>query len=167
MSGHDPLRPQEVLSPTISPVPSDLAFRLMNQTHRMLLRATGGRVGWYAPGYRMPVVQLTTTGRKSGQPRTTMLTSPYQEGSMLVLVASAGGNDRHPAWYLNVLSNPEVTVVLGGKPARRMRADTAGPEERARLWPIITRDHSNYAGYQKRTTREIPVVVLRPLDAGE
>jgi deazaflavin-dependent oxidoreductase (nitroreductase family) len=145
-------------------VPSDFAFKVMNQTHRLILRATGGRLGWSLPGWGMPVVELTTMGRKSGQPRTTMLSSPYQEGANIVLVASAGGNDRHPAWYLNITANPEVTVAFGGKPARRMTAETAGPEERARLWPIITKDHANYAGYQRRTQREIPVVVLRPIE---
>lgn len=135
----------------------------MNATHRLLLKATGGRLGWFVPGYRMPVVELTTVGRKSGAPRSTMLTSPVQEGDMLVLVASAGGNDRHPSWYLNIMSNPEVTVSVSGKPPQRMRAETAGAEERERLWPIITRDHANYAGYQRRTQRQIPVVVLRPV----
>lgn len=141
-------------------MPSDLAFKLMNGMHRIVLRSTGGRLGW--SGYGMPVVELTTTGRKSGKPRKTMLTTPYQEGSTVVIVASAGGNDRHPAWYLNILSNPDVTVAIGGEPAQRMRAETASPEERARLWPIITRHHRNYAGYQRRTQREIPVVLLRP-----
>jgi deazaflavin-dependent oxidoreductase (nitroreductase family) len=145
-------------------VPSDLTFKLMNRTHRVILRATGGRLGWSMPGYKMPVVELTTVGRKSGQPRTTMLATPYLEGSTVVLVASAGGNDRHPAWYLNILSNPDVSIAMGGSPARRMRAEVADTEERARLWPIITRDHANYAGYQRRTKREIPVVILTPLD---
>lgn len=139
---------------------TDLLFRLMNQLHRVVVALTGGRLGWKALG--MPVLELTTTGRRSGHERTTMLTSPYQEGSMLVIVASRGGDDRHPAWFLNLRDNPEVTVRVGGGPSRRMRAEVAGPEERARLWPRITADHRNYAGYQKRTNREIPVVLLRP-----
>jgi len=143
-------------------VPSDLTFKLMNQIHRAVLRGSGGRIGWFVPGFRMPVVELTTTGRKTGQPRTTMLTSPYQEGSTVVLVASAGGNDSHPAWYLNILSNPDVTVAMGGKPAQNMKAEPASPEERARLWPVVTRDHPNYAGYQRKSRREIPLVLLRP-----
>ena len=112
----------------------------------------------------MPVIELTTTGRHSGLPRATMLTSPYQEGSTIVIVASRGGDDRHPAWYLNLVEQPEVTVSVGGKPSQRMRAETAGPEERARLWPLLTADHRNYAGYQRKTNREIPVVLLRPID---
>ena len=134
----------------------------MNTVHRTVLRATGGRFGWFMPGYKMPVVELTTTGRKSGQPRSAMLTTPYQDGDTVAIVASAGGNDHHPAWYLNILANPDVTVRLQGKPPEPMRAVPASAEERARLWPIIAGDHPNYAGYQRRTDREIPVVLLRP-----
>ena len=143
-------------------MPSDLALKAMNHVHRIVLGATGGRLGWRAAG--MPVIELTTTGRRSGQPRSTMLTSPYQEGSTIVIVASRGGDDHHPAWYLNLRDQPEVTVSVGGKPARRMRAEIADDENRARLWPLITADHRNYAGYQRRTKRQIPVVLLRPTD---
>jgi len=93
-----------------------------------------------------------------------MLTSPYQEGSTIVLVASRGGDDRHPAWYLNLRDHPDVSVSVGGKPAQPMRATTAEPGERARLWPLLTADHRNYAGYQRKTEREIPVVLLRPIE---
>ena len=112
----------------------------------------------------MPVIELTTTGRRSGQPRATMLTSPYQEGSTIVIVASRGGDDHHPAWYLNLRDHPEVSVSIGGEPAQRMRAEIADHEDRERLWPLITADHRNYAGYQRKTKREIPVVLLRPID---
>jgi deazaflavin-dependent oxidoreductase (nitroreductase family) len=144
-------------------MPSDLSFKVLNRFHRTVLRATGGRLGWNAGG--MPVIELTTIGRHSGQPRATMLTSPYQEGSTIVIVASRGGDGHHPAWYLNLRSNPEVTVSTGGKPGQPMRAETANPEDRARLWPLITANHRNYAGYQRKTEREIPVVLLRPIDA--
>jgi deazaflavin-dependent oxidoreductase (nitroreductase family) len=141
-------------------MPSDLALKTMNRVHRLVLGATGGKLGWTASG--MPVLELTTTGRHSGQPRATMLTSPYQEGSTIVVIASRGGDDRHPAWYLNLRDNPDVTVSVEGKPAQPMRAETADPETRARLWPLITADHKNYAGYQRKTNREIPVVLLHP-----
>jgi deazaflavin-dependent oxidoreductase (nitroreductase family) len=133
----------------------------MNTLHRVALKATFGKVGWKGSG--MPVLQLTTTGAKSGQPRTVMLTSPYQEGQTVVIVASRGGDDRNPAWLANIKANPEVRVVFGGKPEQKMRAHIADAEERARLWPLITRDHKNYAGYQTKTTREIPVVLLDPI----
>ncbi len=143
-------------------MPSDLALKALNRFHRMVLGATGGRLGWNASA--MPVIELTTTGRRSGQPHTTMLTSPYQEGSTMAIVASRGGDDHHPAWYLNLRDHPEVTVSIGGKPAQRMRAEIADPGDRARLWPLITADHGNYAGYQRKTKREIPVVLLHPID---
>jgi deazaflavin-dependent oxidoreductase (nitroreductase family) len=133
--------------------------------HRLVLRVTGGRLGW--SGYGMPVVQLTTIGRNTRQPRTTMLTSPYQEGSTVVIVASAGGNDHHPDWYLNILNNAEVTLSFEGKPTQHMKGVTASPSERVRLWQVITKDHRNYAEYQGKTEREIPVVVLTPSESGQ
>lgn len=142
-------------------MPSDLALKAMNRVHRMVLGVTGGRLGWTVSG--MPAIELTTIGRRSGQPRTTMLTSPYQEDSTIVIVASRGGDDHHPAWYLNLRDHPEVSVSVGREPAQRMRADIADAEDRARLWPLITADHRNYAGYQQKTNREIPVVLLRPI----
>lgn len=144
-------------------MPSDRALKAMNAFHRSLLRITGGRLGWSA--LRMPVLQLTTKGRKTGQPRTVMLTSPVQDGSSLVVVASRGGDDSHPGWFLNLRDNPDVEVVLQGTPKRRMRARIASPEERARLWPLVTADHKNYAGYQTKTDREIPIVLLDPVDS--
>ena len=142
-------------------MPSDLALKLMNSTHHVLLTATGGRVGWSVMG--MPVVELTTTGRKSGLPRKSMLTSPYQEGGELVLVASRGGDDHHPAWYLNLVANPEVTASIGGKPAQKMRAEVLDEPTRDRIWPIIAGKYRNYAGYQKKTSRKIPLVKLHPV----
>jgi|SRR2546427_10321545 deazaflavin-dependent oxidoreductase (nitroreductase family) len=140
-------------------MPSDAFLKGMNAFHRAILKLSGGRLGW--SGQRMPVLELTTTGRKSGQPRTVMLTSPVQEGDTFVIVASRGGDDQHPAWFLNLRDNPDVEVTTReGK--RRMRARVASPEERARLWPLVTADHKNYAGYQTKTKREIPLVLLEP-----
>lgn len=141
-------------------MPHDLLLKAMNGAHRLLLGATGGRVGWDAMG--MPVLELTTTGRKSGRPRSVMLTAPLQEGDAYVLVASRGGDDHHPAWFLNLRANPEVEVSLKGGPKQKWTAEVAPPEVRARLWPQIAGKYSNYAGYQKRTEREIPLVLVRP-----
>ena len=90
-----------------------------------------------------------------------MLTSPVQEGDTVVLVASYGGDDRHPAWYLNLRDNPDVEVTMGGH-HRHMRARVATPEEKDGLWPRIVEVYSDYGNYQTRTTREIPVVILEP-----
>jgi deazaflavin-dependent oxidoreductase (nitroreductase family) len=141
-------------------MPSDLALKAMNAVHRGILAASFGRLGWKAGS--MPVLELTTTGRRSGQPRKVMLTSPVQEGDALVIVASRGGDDTHPAWFVNLRADPDVQVALGGDAPRPYRAEVADADERARLWPLITADHDNYAGYQRKTDREIPVVVLRP-----
>lgn len=141
-------------------MPHDLVLKAMNTAHRLLLKATGGRVGYDAMG--MPVLELTTVGRRSGEPRSVMLTAPLEVGGHPVIVASRGGDDRHPAWLLNLRAQPEVQVSMKGGPRVPMRARIVGPEERAQLWPRIAGKYPNYAGYQRRTSREIPLVVLEP-----
>ena len=143
-------------------MPTDALFKAMNGVHRGVLKLTGGRVGWN--GYGMPVVELTTTGRKSGQKRSVMLTSPLREGSTIVLVASRGGDPTHPAWFLNLRDNPNVEVTMQGRPKTPMRARVATADERARLWPRVIADHKNYAGYQNKTDRSIPVIRLSRAD---
>ncbi len=77
-----------------------------------------------------------------------------------MVVASRGGDDTHPAWFLNLRDNPEVEVAYKGAAKKPMRARVASPEERARLWPMIAAEYKNYAQYQTKTTREIPLVLL-------
>ena len=91
-------------------MPSNAALKRMNAAHRILIKVTRGRKGW--TGMNMPVLELTTTGRKTGRPRPVMLTSPIQDGDALVVVGSRGGDDVHPAWFLNILDNPEVEVQI-------------------------------------------------------
>jgi deazaflavin-dependent oxidoreductase (nitroreductase family) len=109
----------------------------------------------------MPLVELVTTGRRSGKERSTMLAVPIIDADRLVLVASFGGDDRHPAWYLNLQANPEVRATIAGT-TRTMIARTATEEERVELWPQITSRYQGYARYQERTERPIPVVILEP-----
>ena len=118
-------------------MPSDLILKSMNALHRTLLTVSFGKLGWDAAG--MPVLELTTTGRKSGQRRAVMLTSPVQQGDTIVIVASRGGDDVHPAWYLNLQANPDVEVKWKGAAAKPYTARTATPE------------------------REIPLVLLTPV----
>ena len=141
-------------------MPSDLVFKAANYVHRALVKVSGGRVGWGVS--KMPVLQLTTIGRKSGAARTVMLTCPYQKGDAMVIVASRGGDDHHPAWFLNLRDNPEVEVTTKDHPKRKMTAHIATPEERAEIWPLIAEKHTNYADYQTKTDREIPLVLLNP-----
>ena len=116
-------------------MPHDLMLKGMNAVHRGLLKVSGGRVGWSGMG--MPVLELTTIGRKSGQPRSVMLTTPISDGDSMIIVASRGGDDTHPAWFLNLRDNPDVEVATQGKPSRKMTARVATTEERARLWPQL------------------------------
>jgi deazaflavin-dependent oxidoreductase (nitroreductase family) len=142
-------------------MPSDFQLKTMNAVHRTLLKASGGRLGWKVGG--MSVVELTTTGRKTGQPRTVMLTSPTQEGDAIVIVASRGGDDQPPAWFLNLRDHPAVTVAFAGKPKQAMRARIATPDERTALWPRVTAAYQGYANYQTKTERVIPLVLLEPV----
>ena len=137
----------------------DIGARVVTGLHRVILRASGNRIG--SSGLGMPVLELTTIGRKSGAPRTIVLTSPVQEGDALVVVASYGGDNRHPAWFLNLRDNPNVEVAMRGD-KRAMRARVASPDERAALWPRVTEAYRGYASYQRRTDREIPLVLLEP-----
>jgi deazaflavin-dependent oxidoreductase (nitroreductase family) len=142
-------------------MPSDLQLKVANAVHRGLLKLSFGKFGWDLGN--MPVVELTTTGRKSGQKRTVMLTSPLQEGDTIVVVASRGGDDMHPAWFLNLRDNPAVEVSIKGKPKQPMQAHVATPEQRARMWPQVTSKYKGYGNYQTKTTREIPLVLLQPV----
>ena len=140
---------------------TDRVMKLANAFHKTVLRATFGKVGWKAAG--MLVIELTTTGRKSGQPRTCLLTSPVQLGDTVVIVASRGGDSRHPDWYHNLLEHPEVQVSVGGKPKERRVARVATDDERVELWPRAVRVYPNYDKYQAKTTRRIPMVLLEPV----
>jgi deazaflavin-dependent oxidoreductase (nitroreductase family) len=137
----------------------DQMFKAVTTLHRGIYTASKGKVA--GRGMGMPMVVLTTTGRTSGQPRQTMLSTPLIQGETVILVASFGGDDREPSWCKNIRANAEVTITLEGK-TRTMTGHIADATERADLWPKITADHANYAGYQKKTDREIPVVVLEP-----
>jgi deazaflavin-dependent oxidoreductase (nitroreductase family) len=140
-------------------VPKDAIFKAVTRFHRLVYDLSKGKLG--GKGMGMPVLKLTTIGRKSGQRRTTMLTSPLVEGDNVILVASYGGDDRDPMWFSNIVANPDVEVVINGS-TKKMRARVAEGDERTRLWEALTADHANYAGYQRKTSRQIPVVVLEP-----
>jgi len=139
-------------------MPTDLTLKTMNAIHRAVLKLSGGKVGWQGAG--MPVLELTTKGRRSGEPRSVMLTSPVQQGDTIVIVASRGGDDHHPAWFLNLRDDPDVEVAYTGNPKQPMRARVATPDERRELWPKVTAAQPRYGGYQSKTDREIPLVLL-------
>lgn len=138
---------------------TDLGMRAMNGVHRMLLVTTRGRLGWTIG--TMQTVELHTIGRTSGQRRSTMLTAPVYEDGRYVLVASKGGDDRHPFWYLNLLAEPDVELTIRGV-TRQFRARTASSAEKAVLWPRIVAAYPGYGAYQGKTERQIPVVICEP-----
>jgi deazaflavin-dependent oxidoreductase (nitroreductase family) len=139
--------------------PKDAFYKVGTGIHRAIFNISKGRI--FGKAFGMPLVELVTTGRRSGKERSTLLTVPIVDGDRLVLVASFGGDDRHPAWYLNLQANPKVRVTIEGS-TRTMIARIATGEEKAELWPQITSVFEGYARYQERTERQIPVIILDP-----
>jgi deazaflavin-dependent oxidoreductase (nitroreductase family) len=131
----------------------------MSALNVWVYRLSGGRIGGrFLRG--APVCLVTTTGRKSGEPRTAPLLY-LADGPRVVIVASQGGMSKHPVWYLNLTANPRCTVEIGSE-KRAMVARTASAEEKAALWPRLVAMYRDYADYQARTERDIPVVILEP-----
>jgi deazaflavin-dependent oxidoreductase (nitroreductase family) len=134
---------------------------LITAVHRFLYRASGGRVG--ARAGRLTFLLLEHTGRRSGRRYLAPLLY-VEDGERLVVVGSNAGDDRDPAWWQNLKARPEASVQVG---ARRLavRARAAVGEERARIWRRLLEGWPQYARYQERTAREIPIVVLEPRGA--
>ena len=150
----------------IVPMPSmrrSTGLVLFWRFHRWLMRLTKGRLGSRLMGNT--VLLLTTTGRKSGQPRETALYT-FPDGDNYIVVASNVGEDKHPGWYLNLRENPEASILIGGR-QRAVRAREAQGDARERLWEMVTARDANYAEYQTWTARKIPVIVLETRDQGD
>lgn len=138
----------------------DASVRRWSTFHTALFTATGGLLGKRLVDNDM--LLLTTFGRVSGRKHTVPLLY-LTEGERIVLVASYGGRDRHPEWYLNLLARPEVLAKVPLRRRRRMLARTAEPDERTEWWPRIAGAYEGFSTYQRRTEREIPVVFLDPV----
>ena len=134
-------------------------MRFLSKSHAFWYQMSGGIVGAKVSG--MPVLLLTTTGHKSGRKRTIPLTH-QRDGDNYVVIGSNGGHDNHPAWYLNLRSNPDAEIVIG-REKTRVRAETANDVERERLYKRAVDIFPGYGEYQQETKRKIPVVVLRPV----
>lgn len=135
-------------------------IKIMSRLNTWIFRASGGTLGktWLRGA---PVMLLTTIGRKSGQRRTTPLLY-LRDGDTVVCVASKGGMDHHPLWYRNLQATPEVEIQIGTH-VRRMRATTATAEQKAAYWPKLIEMYRDFDDYQARTSRDIPVIILRPV----
>jgi len=129
--------------------------------HTWLYRVSGGRIGHTVPGVGGRMLLLDHVGAKSGTKRTSPLLY-VKDGTDVVVVASKGGYPKHPAWYHNLMANPDTTAQIGTE-RRPVHARVANPEERARLWPVVVKSYGGYADYQERSKgREIPLVILEP-----
>ncbi|MFF0494464.1 nitroreductase family deazaflavin-dependent oxidoreductase [Nocardia sp. NPDC004068] len=141
---------------------TDLFLKTSTAAHRTLLTLSGGRLGTRFK--KMPTLALTTTGRRTGLPRTVILTVPVVDGDTYLIVASRGGGDVSPDWYHNLRADPAVEVSFQHGPTRPMTARVLDPDERNALWPRVLEAYPGYGTYQARTTRRIPLVLLTPRD---
>jgi deazaflavin-dependent oxidoreductase (nitroreductase family) len=142
----------------MAPPNNRLMIRTTTVINRFLFQLTNGKIGGRFG--KVDILLLTTTGRKSGEKRTVPL-QYFRDGEELVLVASNAGDDHHPAWWLNLQANPNAEVQLGGD-KKGVEARKATPEEKTRIWPSVIAVYPGYDEYQTRTSREIPLVLLRP-----
>lgn len=143
--------------------PNRFALRVMWKSHRFFYRVSGGRIGNKIAG--LPILELTTTGRASGRPRSVMLAYvPDPRG--FVVIASNGGADRDPAWWRNLQANPDATV-REGRSAHAARMRRLDGEERERAWQRAVAAYGGYAKYQDKTTRAIPVALLEKPTGGQ
>ena len=138
---------------------ANLRFRVFGGMHSSVYRLTGGRVGGKLG--KVPVLLLTTTGRKSGQLRTQPL-SYTPAGDGYAVIASKGGAPQHPLWYLNLQTQPLAEVTVR-RETRKVRARDAEGEERERLWRALADRFPGYDKYAQKTSRQIPVVLLEPV----
>ena len=135
-------------------------IKLAGRLHKAIYRLAGGRLlGRVA---NMPVLLLTTTGRRTGRPRTTPLTY-LERGGDLVVIGSNGGERRPPQWWLNLQADPHAVVTIA-RDARPVVARETTEAERDELWPRVVATNPGYARYASRTARRIPVVLLIPAD---
>lgn len=132
---------------------------MLEHGHRFLLAVSGGRFPKTVMG--MTPVELHNTGRRSGRQYSTMLTTPVHDDRRIVLVASKGGSQDHPDWYKNLVAHPDATITIDGRTVD-VRARTATTEEKDALWPEVVAAYKGYAGYQRNTSRDIPLVICEP-----
>ena len=153
-------KPKQLNSPFVNKV-----MKYAGKAHVWAYRRSGGKIGanWrVGAGFKKPVptLLLEHTGRKSGKTFVSPLVFIH-DGQDIVVVASKGGSDTHPQWYLNLVAVPDCYIEIGTD-RRAVRAEVAGPEERTRLWPKLVEAYADFDTYQSWADREIPVIVLKP-----
>ena len=141
---------------------NDAQMKGMNFLHRAVRTVSFGRIGGRLGS--MVVVELHTIGRTSGRRRSVLLTAPLHDDSRWVLVASKGGDDRHPDWYRNLVAEPRAELTVNGVTVA-VNTRVANEAEKAELWPQVVAIYRGYAKYQTRTNRVIPIVLCTPIQA--
>lgn len=144
--------------PKVAPVMNKPLMRLFTALNVFVYKLSGGRLMNSMMG--TPICLVTMTGAKTGRKRTIpLMYNPH--GDDVILVASLGGAPRNPLWYYNLVAHPDVEIQDGAR-KRRMRCRQASPEEKAALWPAIVANFPSYGAYQRRTDRDIPVMICSP-----
>ena len=139
--------------------PADFFIKWMSKVNTFMYHRSDGE-GFGSNFQGIPVALLTTTGRKSGEPRVSPLYF-HRDGEAVVVAASRGGSDKNPMWYLNLKANPKVQVQIK-KEVLDLTARDATDEERAKYWPRLVEMYPSYDDYQSWTDRVIPLVVCEP-----
>jgi deazaflavin-dependent oxidoreductase (nitroreductase family) len=141
-------------------IEKQITYKILYFLHVPLYKLTGGLIGHHVGGFT--TLLLTTTGAKSGLPRQGGL-NYRRDGDNFIIIASKGGATKHPLWYRNLLANPECEVQVG-RQRYHCRARTATAAEKPRLWSLMLENYKGFDHYQESTDREIPVVILEPID---
>ena len=139
---------------------TDFTLRAANWLNRTAIRWSGGRIGWRYKG--TPIIEVTATGRHSGQPRSTLLSAVAERDGAFVVIGSRGGDSKHPAWFLNMRDNPAVSV-RSRDGTQQMTARVAEGDERATLWDQVATHSDHYVRFQRKTERQFPIVLLEPV----
>ena len=150
----------------MSALGAQIAARTMHHLDRLALRLSNGRFTAASRLTGLQILSLTTTGAKSGQPRTVPLVAIPHENDRFIVIASNGGQAKHPAWYYNILAHPQVVVARNGRAQPYLARQTEGAE-RAACWQIALQTYPGYAAYEQRTSRHIPVILLTPHSAAK
>ena len=137
---------------------ADFFIKWMSRSNTWLYKVSGGKLG--ATFHKAPVALLTTTGRKTGQPRVSPLLY-LRDGDTAIIAASRSGSDKNPMWYLNLKANPKVKVQIKGD-VRDLRAREANEAERQHYWPKLVAMYPSLEDYQSWTDRVIPLVICEP-----
>ncbi|MAT97685.1 MAG: nitroreductase [Anaerolineaceae bacterium] len=145
----------------MSAVGARLLAHTIHHLDRLVLRLSNGRSTAATLLTGLQILSLTTTGAKSGQPRTVPLVAIPHSENRLIVIASNWGQTKHPAWYHNLVAHPQVTVTRDGRSQPYIARDTSGAEREA-CWQAALQTYPGYAAYKQRTERQIPVIVLTP-----